>query len=85
MHELYELKEQLIDELKEYFTKYVTKRSIEGFIEKVKNAHLAPFTVDTTLGQPCYITLPFKGNQTLKLIFPPPFLILYHTQLTLVK
>ena len=37
--------QELIDELKEYFTKYVTKTSVEGFIEKVKKARLTPFAV----------------------------------------
>lgn len=36
--------QDLIDELKEYFTKYVSKTSVERFIDKLKKAHHAPFT-----------------------------------------
>lgn len=46
MLDVAEVSQDLIDELKEYFTKYVTKKSVEGFIDKVKKAHLAPFTVE---------------------------------------
>lgn len=37
--------QDLIDELKEYFTKYVTKTSVEGFVDKLKKAKLPPFSV----------------------------------------
>lgn len=40
-----EVGQDLIDELKEYFSKYVSKKSVEGFIEKVKKARLTPFAV----------------------------------------
>ena len=46
-----EVSQDLINELKEYFTAYVTKNSIEKFIEKVKNAKLYPFAdVDDETG-----------------------------------
>ena len=43
-----EVTQDLIDELKEYFTKYVSKTSVERFIEKLKSAHLAPFTEESS-------------------------------------
>ena len=39
-----EVGQDLIDELKEYFSAYVSKKSVEGFIDKLKKVHLAPFT-----------------------------------------
>ena len=39
-----EVTQDLIDELKDYFTKYVSKTSVERFIEKLKSANLAPFS-----------------------------------------
>ena len=39
-----EVNQELIDELKEYFTKYVTKTSVEGFIDKLKKAKKGPFS-----------------------------------------
>lgn len=38
-----EVRQDLIDELKDYFSVYVSKNSVEGFIAKLKKAHLAPF------------------------------------------
>ena len=38
-----EVGQDLINELKEYFSVYVSKKSVEGFIDKIKKAHLAPF------------------------------------------
>ena len=43
-----EVSPDLIDELKEYFSTYVTKNSVEGFIDKVKKAHLAPFAEENS-------------------------------------
>ena len=42
-----EVGQDLIDEMKEYFDKYVSKKSIEGFIDKVKKAHIAPFAEES--------------------------------------
>ena len=39
-----EVRQDLIDELKDYFSVYVSKNSVEGFIAKLKKAHLAPFS-----------------------------------------
>lgn len=41
-----EVGQDLINELKEYFSVYVSKKSVEGFIDKIKKAHLAPFAED---------------------------------------
>lgn len=38
-----EVSQDLIDELKDYFSAYVTKNSVEGFLTKLKKAHLTPF------------------------------------------
>ncbi|MCR4593320.1 MAG: hypothetical protein K5672_09275 [Bacteroidaceae bacterium] len=38
-----EVSQDLIDELKDYFSAYVTKNSVEGFLTKLKKAHMAPF------------------------------------------
>lgn len=38
-----EVSQDLIDELKDYFSAYVTKNSVEGFLTKLKKAHLSPF------------------------------------------
>ena len=42
-----EVGQDLIDEMKEYFDKYVSKKSIEGFIDKVKKAHIVPFAEES--------------------------------------
>lgn len=42
-----EVGQELIDDLKEYFSVYVSKKSVEGFIDKLKKAHLAPFAEET--------------------------------------
>ena len=38
-----EVRQDLIDELKDYFSAHVTKKSVEGFLTKLKKAHLEPF------------------------------------------
>lgn len=39
-----EVGQDLIDDMNDYFSAYVSEKSVKGFLNKLRNAHLAPFT-----------------------------------------
>ena len=39
-----EIGQDLIDDMNDYFFAYVSEKSVKGFLNKLRNAHLAPFT-----------------------------------------